>query len=93
MLLVIHLEVLDELFIKKLLEFLLILFVDQTIIEYSEDFMAPQLDNLLLLFVEVLVCHVQSLEHLGDITHVEDVVTLCGSWEELVLRLIEEVNS
>ena len=92
MFLIIHLEVLDELFVEKTLELLLIFFVDETIIEDSKDFVAPELDDLLLRFVEVLVGHVQSLEHLGDITHVKAVMTLGRCGKELILRLVEEVN-
>ena len=45
---VIHLEVCSELVIKELLEPLLIFFVNQTIVEDAENFVAPEFDDLLL---------------------------------------------
>ena len=46
--LVVHLEVCIELVIKEFLEPLLIFFVNQTIVEDAENFVAPEFDDLLL---------------------------------------------
>jgi hypothetical protein len=61
-------------------------------VENTKDLVRPQLNNLLFTFVEVLICLIESLEHLGDITHVEYVVTLCRSRQEVQLNDIEQVN-
>jgi hypothetical protein len=53
---------------------------------------SPKLDDVFSSFVEVLVCLVKSLEHFGDISHVEYVVTLGWSWQELLLYDIEDVD-
>jgi len=55
--------------------------------------MSPQLDDVFFTLIEVLVSLVQTLENLGHISHVENVVTLCWSWQELVLDDVEQVDS
>jgi hypothetical protein len=65
----------------------------KTVLEHSKDLVTPELDDVLFAFVEVLVSLIHTLEHLRDISHVEDVVALGRSRKEVLLNDIEEVNS
>lgn len=73
---VFHLEVLTELLVKDSFELVLIFDRDQTIMEDTKDLVAPKFDDV---FFGVLICllsHVEALEDLTDISHVEDIVRL-----------------
>lgn len=61
---VVHLELSFKLVIDHLLELFTIFEADKSVVEHSEDFVAPQFDDLLLRFVVVLVSQEKSLEHL-----------------------------
>lgn len=55
--------------------------------------MTPKLNHV---FFGVLVCllgHVESLENFRDITHVEHVVRVSWSGQELILHGLEELDS
>ena len=54
--------------------------------------MSPELNNLLLALIEVLISLIKTLENLRDISHVENVMTLGGGWEEILLDNVEQVN-
>lgn len=60
--------------------------------ENSENLVTPKLDKMLFCILIALLCHVHALEHLRDVTHVEDIVRLCRCGEELFLDSIEELN-
>lgn len=92
MLLVIHLELDFQLLVEVSLEDFSVLERVESVVEDSQDLVRPQLDNVLLAFIEVLVSHVYSLEHLRNVSHVEDVVTLCWGRQEVLLNGIEQID-
>jgi hypothetical protein len=53
----------------------------------------PQLNDVLLGVLVLLLSHVQALEDFRDVTHVEHVVRVGWSWQELLLNVVEECNS
>lgn len=81
-----------ELLVQVGLELLSVFEGVKSVLEDSQDLMSPQLNDVLLAFVEVLICKVYSLEYLGDVSHVEDVVRLGWSWQEVLLDDVEEVD-
>jgi hypothetical protein len=89
---ILQLELKLKLFIQVVLELIAILERIETIIEDSEDFVSPELYDLFLALIEVLICLVKSLEDLRDISHVEDVVALSWCRKEILLDDIEKVN-
>lgn len=54
--------------------------------------MSPELHDLLFALIEILVSLVETLEDLGDISHVEDVVTLGWGRQEVLLDDVEKVD-
>lgn len=90
---VVHLELSFKLVIDHLLELFTIFEADESIVEDSEDLVTPQFDDLLFRFVVVLVSQEKSLEHLGDITHVVDVMCLRRCGQEISHALVEDVDS
>jgi hypothetical protein len=92
MLLVVHGELRLKLIIHQLLELVLILDIDESVSEDTEHLVTPELDYLLLLLVEELVSQIQSLEDLGDVSHVELVMGLGWGGEELILHNVEQVD-
>jgi len=89
---IIHLEVLLELVIDQCLEQLLVLLRDKSIMEHTHNFVTPKFDDLFLAFIEFLACLVNTLEDLGDITHVENVVSLCWGRQEVLSNLVVKLN-
>lgn len=73
---VIHLELGLELVVHHLLEGVTIFEADQSVVEDTQDFVAPQFDDLLLALVVDPVGEEESLVDLGDVTHVVDVMGL-----------------
>jgi hypothetical protein len=61
---ILQLELKLKLFIQVVLELIAILERIETIIEDSEDFVSPELYDLFLALIEVLICLVKSLEDL-----------------------------
>jgi hypothetical protein len=60
--------------------------------EYSQNLMTPKLDDMLFSFIVCRTGLIETLEHFGCISHVEDVMTLGWGWEELFSHLIEKRN-
>lgn len=89
---VVHLELSFKLVIDHFLELITILEIDQSIMEDSENLVAPQFDDLLLRLIVVLVRKEKSLEDLRDVTHVVDVMRFLRSGEEIVHALVEDVD-
>jgi hypothetical protein len=54
--------------------------------------MNPELDNVLLTFIESIVSQVYSLEYFGHISHIEDIVRFGWSWQELFLNQEEKTD-
>ena len=73
-------------------EFVSIVIGVESILEDSHDLMSPEFDDVVFALVEVFVSLVKALENFGDISHVEDVVTLCRGWQELGLNNVEQVD-
>ena len=91
----VHLEMLLQRIIENLPQLRAVVIdqvLSQTILEHTLDLVTPELDNLLLAVVEILVCLEQSLEHLADVTHVELVVTELGRGQESTLCFIEDLD-
>ena len=88
-----HLEVLGELFVEHGLNESLITLVNKSIVEDTEDLVAPEFDDLFLALIEVFFDHVHALENLANIAHVENVMGLSGSGEEVLTQLVEQLNS
>lgn len=62
--LVLHLEVLLQDFVQKVLQFVLITKGNKSVMENSQDFVAPQFNQVFLGVLVGLLCKVESLEHL-----------------------------
>lgn len=92
MLLVVHGELRLKLIIQKLLELGLILDINESVGKDTKDLVTPELDDLLLLLIQVLVSQIQSLEDLGDVSHIELVMWLGWGGEELILHNVEQVD-
>jgi len=54
--------------------------------------MTPKLYDMLLALVEVLICLIHTLEDLGNITHVKNVMTLRRGWQEVLLNHVKQIN-
>lgn len=52
--------------------------------------MAPEFDELLFAFIVIFLGLVHTLEDFADVSHVEDVVGLCGRRQENVHHLVED---
>jgi len=89
---VFHLEVLLQLFVKNSLEFNLICNGDETITEDSHDLVAPKFDEVLLGVLVSLLGHVETLEDLRDITHVENVMGVSGRGQEPLRDSVEQLD-
>lgn len=92
MVLVVHLEHVAKLLVEHGFELLLILGGNETIVEDTQDLVAPKFDQVLLGVLICLLSHVQALEHLRDITHVEHVVSVGGRWQELLLHSVVHID-
>jgi hypothetical protein len=90
--LVVQLELKLQLLVEVQLKLIAILERVKAVVEDSEDFMSPELHDLLLALIEILVGLVETLEDLGDISHVEDVVTLGWGRQEVLLDDVEKVD-
>ena len=87
---VVHREVRLELIVDHLFEFLAVFLADKSVVEDSQDLVAPKLDDLLLALVDERGGEEETLEHLRDVTHVVDVVCLLGRGQEISHALIED---
>ena len=54
--------------------------------------MTPEFDNLFFAFKVIFLSLVHTLEDFADVSHVEDVVGLCGCGQEVFNHLIEDVD-
>jgi len=61
--------------------------------EDSQDFVAPELDQVVLSVLVSLLCVVETLEDLRDVAHVEHVVGVSRRGQELLLNLVKELDS
>jgi len=90
---VFHLEILLKLFIQNLLQFILILDRDQTVMEHSKNFVTPKFDQMFFGILVGFLSHVKTLEDFTNITHVEDVVRLGWRRQELSCHMSKQRNS
>lgn len=60
--------------------------------ENSQNLVAPELDKMVLGVLVGLLRVVQTLEHLRDISHIEEVVGVGRRGQELLLNLVEQLN-
>jgi len=89
---VVKLELLLQLFIQVCLELITILEGVKSVVEDTKDLVGPELNDLFFSLIEVLVGLIDALEHFRNITHVEHIVTLGRSRQEVQLDDIEQVN-
>ena len=89
---VVHREIRLELIVDHLFELLAILKANQSIVEDSQALVRPELDELVLALVVVFVCEEESLEDLGDVTHIVDVMSLFRCGQEILHALVEDVD-
>jgi len=90
--LVVDLEVLSELLVQDTLKLVLISNGNKTIVEHSQDFVAPKLDQVIFGVLVGLLGAVKTLEHLRDVSHIEDVVGVGRCGQELLLNLVEQLD-
>jgi len=61
---VVQLEVILQLLIEEALELVSVIEGVESVLEHSKNLVRPELEDLLFVFIEVLVCLVESLEYL-----------------------------
>lgn len=54
--------------------------------------MTPKFNQVFFGILVRLVCHVESLEDFGDITHIENIVRFGWCRQELLLNSVEEMD-
>ena len=89
---VVHLPLDFALVINHLFELLAIREANQSIVEDSQALVRPELDELVLALVVVFVGEEESLEDLGDVAHVVDVMSLFRRGQEILHALVEDVD-
>jgi len=82
-----------ELLVKNTLELVSVSKRVQSVREYSHYFMCPEFEDVLFSLIEILIGLINSLEYFGNISHIEDIVTFGGGWQEILLNCIEEIDS
>jgi len=86
-LITLKLEVLSNELNNQVFEPRSIVFVDQTIIEYSEGLVDPQFHKRILSLNTHWLGHADSLHNFGHISEIEQVMELGGSWSQIFLDL------
>jgi hypothetical protein len=81
-----------ELFVQECLKFVLIVGRDHTIVEDSQDLVAPKLDQVLFGVLVGFLGLVKTSEHFADVSHVEHVVGALGRGQELLRNVVEELD-
>ena len=89
---VVELEVLFKLFVQESLEFVLIVDRDHTVVEDSQDLVAPKLDQVLFGILVGLLSLIKTSEHFADVSHVEHVVGALGRGKELLRNVVKKLN-